>query len=151
MTDLDYIKFVLELQLKQEQHDFTNRHFENYLDLIFLDKLVGNIRDSYKGAITKVFPMAAPHEELIHTVSNNLVHFNTDTDSCITVLAVKRTNAKIVANNSVEFDELIKGIIFDDNRTVRIKLLDSDRCEELICYLNEIEEDFVIEPGVSAR
>ena len=36
----------------------------------------------------------------------------------------------------VEFDEIIKGIIFDDNRTLRLKLKDADRAEELICYLN---------------
>jgi hypothetical protein len=51
----------------------------------------------------------------------------------------------------VEFDELLKGIIFDDSRTVRLKLKDNDRAEELICYLNEKEEDIVIEPALSAR
>ena len=30
----------------------------------------------------------------------------------------------------------MKGIIFDDNRTVRVKLKDQDRAEELICYMN---------------
>jgi hypothetical protein len=37
---------------------------------------VGNIKDLYKGATTKIFPMEHNGEELIHTISGNLVYFN---------------------------------------------------------------------------
>lgn len=39
----------------------------------------------------------------------------------------------------MELDEIIKGIVFSENRTVRIKMESHDRAEELICYLNEKE------------
>ncbi len=48
--------------------------------------------------------------------------------------------AKIVTDGVVEVDEVIKGIIFDKNRTVRITFRDNDRAEELICFLNQIQE-----------
>ena len=57
---------------------------------------------------------------------------------------IENINARIISEGTVEFDELLKGIIFDDNRTVRVKLIDNDRAEELICYLNEKEEDFIV-------
>jgi len=127
LTDIDYIKYVLELQQKKDFKRFKTRHFENFLDLIYLDRLVGNIRDLYKGATCKIFPMAVEHEELIHTISGNLVHFNVDNDQCINTFNIKNINARILAEGMVEFDELLKGLIFDDSRTVRIKLKDSDR------------------------
>lgn len=47
-------------------------------------------------------------------------------------------NAKIVNDTGVvELDELIKGIIFDDRRTVRIGFKDADVAEEFLCYLGE--------------
>jgi hypothetical protein len=142
---------VLELQEKKEHKNFTSKHFEHYLDLIFFERLVGHIRDIYKGAICKVFTMSVGHEELIHTISGNLVHFNRDNDQALNTFVIKNTNARILGEGTVEFDELLKGIIFDDSRTVRLKLKDNDRAEELICYLNEKEEDIVIEPALSAR
>ena len=71
--------------------------------------------------------MAVEHEELIHTISGNLVHFNVDNDQCINTFNIKNINARILVEGMVEFDELLKGLIFDDSRTVRIKLKDSDR------------------------
>jgi hypothetical protein len=47
--------------------------------LVYFDKIVGNINDLYKGATTKIFPMDNG-EELVHTVSGNLVHFNRGRD-----------------------------------------------------------------------
>ena len=57
LTDLDYIKYVLEVHTKRENNDFTSRHFEDYLNLDFFDRVVGNIRDMLKGATNKIFPM----------------------------------------------------------------------------------------------
>lgn len=51
---------------------------------------------------------------------------------------IKNINAKIVQDGVVEIDEVIKGIIFDSNRTFRITFKDNDRAEELICFLNQI-------------
>lgn len=75
-------------------------------------------------------------EELIHTISGNLVYFNRQRDELRDKFVVKNLNVKMMGQGVVEFDEIIKGIIFDDNRTLRLKLKDADRAEELICYLN---------------
>lgn len=41
--------------------------------------------------------------------------------------SLRHINAKIVSENGVvELDELIKGIIFDDRRTVRVVFKDAD-------------------------
>jgi hypothetical protein len=101
--------------------------------------VVGNIRDTLKGATNKVFPMQADGDELVHTISGNLVLFHRPNDLPRDHYVIARLNAKIVGGSFVEFDELQKGIFFDDTRTVRLKLRDEDRAEELICYLNEKE------------
>ena len=49
---------------------------------------------------------------------------------------MRNTSARMLTDGLVEFDEVVKGIVFDDNRTVRVKMIDEDRAEELICYLN---------------
>jgi hypothetical protein len=136
---------VLEIQNKKETSQFTSRHFESYLELVFFDRVVGNIRDMLKGATNKVFPMENPNDELIHSISGNLVLFSRDHDHCKDKYQIKNVNAKIVGAGFVEFDELLKGFIFDDSRTVRLRLRDEDRAEELICYLNEKEEDILLQ------
>jgi hypothetical protein len=57
-------------------------------------------------------------------------------DHCLNVFIIKNLDAKIVSQGVVEFDEVLKGFIFDDSRTMRVKFRDIDRAEELICYLN---------------
>ena len=97
-----------------------------------------------KGATNKSFPLRAQGDELIHSISGNLVVFHRPLDLCRDYFRISSLNAKVVANGTVEFDELQKGILFDDSRTVRLQLMDDDRAEELICYLNEKEEDIVL-------
>jgi hypothetical protein len=46
----------------------------------------------------------------------------------------------LIGEGAIEMDEVIKGIVFSENRTVRLKLKDNDRAEELICYLNEKDQ-----------
>lgn len=85
---------------------------------------MGNIRDTLKGATNKSFPMENPSEELIHSISGNLVLFSREHDLCKDKYEIKNLNAKIIGAGFVEFDELLKGVIFDDNRTIRLKLKD---------------------------
>jgi hypothetical protein len=83
-------------------------------------------------------------EELVHTVSGNLVFFNRERDELRDKFVIKNINVKMMGQGVVEVDEVIRGILFDDNRTLRLKLKDADRAEELICYLNEKEENIVL-------
>ncbi len=53
---------------------------------------------------------------------------------------IKNINARIVQEGVIEIDEVIKGLIFNSNRTVRITFRDNDRAEELICFLNQVHE-----------
>ena len=50
---------------------------------------------------------------------------------------MKNLSAQIVGEGVVQFDELVIGIFFDSNKTVRVAFKDEDRAEELICFLNE--------------
>jgi hypothetical protein len=75
-----------------------------YLDLVFFDRVVGNIRDLYKGATNKIFPMEYQGDELIHTISGNLVHFNRERDEFRDKFVIRNINAKIVGQGIVEFD-----------------------------------------------
>lgn len=49
---------------------------------------------------------------------------------------IKNLMANIVAEGVIQFDEVIPGMIFNSNRTMRIGLRDQDGAEELICLLN---------------
>jgi hypothetical protein len=71
-------------------------HFEHFLEMAYFDKIVGNIRDIYKGTINKSFPLSAPNEELIHTISGNLVQFNREMDHVLNIFVVNNINAKII-------------------------------------------------------
>lgn len=73
ITDIDYIKSVLELQNRKEFTRFTDDHFVNYLELPFFDHIVGNKKDLFKGAINKCFALLKNNEQLVHTISGNLV------------------------------------------------------------------------------
>ena len=73
---------------------------------------------------------------MIHTISGRMVYFNRNTDQCLNTFVMRNTSARMLEGGLVEFDEVVKGIVFDDSRTVRVKMVDEDRAEELICYLN---------------
>lgn len=62
---------------------------------------MGNIKNLYKGAINKIFPLQREHEELIHTISGNLVYFDREKDLCHDKYAIKNVNAKIIAPGEV--------------------------------------------------
>jgi hypothetical protein len=64
--------------------------------LAYFDKIVGSIRDIYKGTINKSFPLSALNEELIHTISGNLVQFNRDMDHVLNIFVANNINAKII-------------------------------------------------------
>ena len=42
---------------------------------------------------------------------------------------IQNLNAQIIGEGVVQFDEIMKGIFFDSNRTVRLTLKDEDRAE----------------------
>jgi len=44
--------------------------------------MVGNIKILLNGTYNKTFPLYAKNEELVHTISGNLVHYNKENDEC---------------------------------------------------------------------
>lgn len=66
-------------------------------------------------------------------------------DHTLNAFVIRNISAKIINEGIVEFDEVLKGIIFNDYRTIRVKLTDGDRAEELICYLTKTTETIVVE------
>ena len=80
---------------------FSSKHFESYIDMIFVERVIGQIRDLYKGPTCKTFPLTVPHEELIHTISGNLLHFNRESDQVLNVFVIKNVNVRIIADGMV--------------------------------------------------
>lgn len=105
--------------------------------MVYFDKIVGDIHELLKGTSSKTFLLDSLHEELINTNSGNLVQFARDKDECKEKFSIRNLGAKIVGDGVVEIDEIVRGLLFDENRTVRLRLRDADRADELICYLHE--------------
>lgn len=99
--------------------------------------VTGKSTDLLKGMINKSFQLKEKNEELINTISGNLVHFSRNSSECQEKFVVKNLVANIVAEAVIQFDEILPGIIFSNSRTVRLYFKDQDRAEELICLLNE--------------
>ena len=77
----------------------------------------------------KSFNLKKKDEELINTISGNLVIFNRQKVEYLDKFCVKNIQAQIIAEGLVQVDELIPGIIFNSQRTVRIEFRDEDRAE----------------------
>lgn len=99
--------------------------------------LTGDPVELLRGTLSKSFQLKNKEEELINTISGNLVWYNKLKVEFKDKFVIKNLSAQIVGDGVVQFDEIIKGIFFDNNRTVRLAFKDEDRAEELICYLNE--------------
>lgn len=66
-----------------------------------------------KGTIIKSFPLRNPEEELVKTVSGNLVHYNKKTLEVKYRMRIANTKGHFEGNGSVTLLETLKGIIFD--------------------------------------
>ena len=82
ITDNDFIKGVIELQNRGQRKEFSNQHFEEFLEMPFFEKLVGVSNDLLRTAIIKIFPTAKKGVELIATISDNLVEFDRASNEC---------------------------------------------------------------------
>ena len=85
-----------------------------------LELLTGKSTDLLKGMVNKVFTLKNKEQELITTISGNLVLYNPAQADYTEKFSIKNIEAQIVAEGVVQIDERIPGIIFDSNRTVRI-------------------------------
>ena len=91
--------------------------------------LTGDPLDLLKGTLSKSFQLKNKNEELINTISGNLVLYNKNTVEFKDKFIVKNLSAQIVGDGVIQFDEVIKGFIFDDHKTVRINFKDEDGAE----------------------
>ena len=99
--------------------------------------ITGDPVELLRGTLSKSFQLKNKDEELINTISGNLVLYNKIKIEFKDKFVVKNLSAQIIGDGIVQFDEVVKGIIFDSNKSARITLKDEDRAEELICFLNE--------------
>ena len=99
--------------------------------------LTGDPVELLRGTLSKSFQLKNKDEELINTISGNLVVYKKSKVEFKEKFVVKNLSAQIIGEGVVQFDEVIKGIFFDSNKTVRVAFRDQDRAEELICFLNE--------------
>ena len=103
----------------------------------YFQLITGDPTELLRGTLSKSFQLKNKEEELINTISGNLVLYNRVKIEFKEKFVVKNLSAQIVGDGVVQFDEVLKGIIFDSSKTVRITFKDEDRAEELICFLNE--------------
>lgn len=105
----------------------------------YFEKIVGVSDNLLKRAYTKSFPMSKPNVILVHTISQNLVEFDSQKNVCQEKYEIKNLNARIFAEGGVELDIVNPGFIFKEKRTVKVQLKDNDYAQELISYLNEMQ------------
>lgn len=67
------------------------------------------------------------------------MEYNKIKNESLEIYPISKLNAKIFAEGAVEF-EVVSGLIFKESKTVRLQFQDGDRAQELISYLNEMQE-----------
>ena len=67
-----------------------------YLDMNFFEHIVGDSGTLLKAAVLKVFPLDHKEEELVHTISGFLVHYNKVSKTCKNKYEIKHLNATVV-------------------------------------------------------
>ena len=137
LIDSDYIKYALEILHKKEVGKFSDRDFQTFIQMAHFQLITGDPVELLRGTLSKSFQLKNKDEELINTISGNLVLYNKIKIEFKDKFVVKNLSAQIIGDGIVQFDEVVKGIIFDSNKSARITLKDEDRAEELICFLNE--------------
>lgn len=76
LAEKDYIKYALEVVAKKEILEITDRNFEYFVEMPHLEILTGAPTDLLKGMVNKIFTLRNQCQELINTISGNLVVYN---------------------------------------------------------------------------
>ena len=76
LADSDYIRYALEVATKKDRIELTDRNFEQFLDMPHLELLIGKPSNLLKGMINKIFTLKNKDDELVNTISGNLVIFD---------------------------------------------------------------------------
>jgi hypothetical protein len=90
-----------------------------------------------KGTIKKQFLLKNNDEELVKSVSDNLVLYNKKTLEVKNQMRIANTKGEFGGNGQVLLLETVKGIIVDSENTQTIIFSSDDRAEELILSLQE--------------
>lgn len=80
--------------------------------------------------------MKNPDEELVKTVSGNLLHYNKKNLDIKYKMKTANTTAEFEGNGRVKLKEIQKGIIFDSEHSEHIFFKDDNRAEEIVLYLS---------------
>lgn len=102
-----------------------------------------------KGSVVKLFPLREGEEQLVHTVSGNLLHHNKKTNEIKFTFKMRSTTAVFLGEGVVELTEKVKGIIFDSTNTNKVQFADDLRAEELMVALEISVEGEIKEEGGS--
>lgn len=126
-VDDDYIMGVLNLKKKQTITLLKQAHFEEYFNEEFFHAVMGDTRELLKGTVRKVFPLKTLDEEMVSTVSGNLVVYNKKTLEVKNKLAMERTMGEFIGQGRVVLTEKVKGIIFDSENKQTVVFGSDDR------------------------
>lgn len=103
--------------------------------------MIGQPRELLNNMIIKNFALKDTTQELINTVSGNLVLYNRASLECSEKMTVKHIKGATTMEQGgvIEIEQKIPGIIFDSNKKTTVEFRDADRAEELICFLGQGE------------
>lgn len=76
ITDGDYVRSVLLSLEKASIQELSDREFEKVLNLHHFEEVTGNPLELLKGTTTKSFELKNKFEQVVDTVSGNLLIFN---------------------------------------------------------------------------
>lgn len=76
ITDGDYVRSVLVTLEKGSVQNLTDKEFEKVLNMMHFEEIVGNSVELLKGTTTKSFELKNKAEQVVDTVSGNLLIFN---------------------------------------------------------------------------
>lgn len=103
MADADYVKYALQL-LKMPVTEIGDRDFEYFVEMPHFEVVTGKSSDLLKGMVNKSFQLRQKNEELINTISGNLVHFSRHNSEYKDKFIIKNLMANIVAEGVIQFD-----------------------------------------------
>jgi hypothetical protein len=134
--DNDYIMSVLNFKNKTALSLLRQQDYEYFINEEYFGEIIGETTEFLKGTIAKSFPLKNPDEDLVKTVSGNLVHYNKRTLDVKYKAKMANTTAKFEGYGCVSLKEVVKGIIFDSENVERVYFKDDNRAEELVLFLS---------------
>lgn len=111
------------------------------MNVEYFDEVIGKSTEFLKGTVLKAFQLNNADEQLIKTVSGNLIAYNKKTNKIKEKLILKGTIVVALGQGKAEIKSKERGVLFDSDKSIIVQFKDDDRVEELILDLMGHEEE----------